>query len=120
MSVQSLHLEPGVVLFGLSYPVRPQEVTMDRCSAAAAAAAPAAAMSLSELPLQWAVLWKILSGGDVQGHSLSLLLTCRYISKSLSLSRLTRLSLFPLFLSCFFPRLLSLFSPSVFHRPAFS
>ena len=79
--MQSLHLEPGVVHFGVSYPVWPQEVAMDHCSAAAAAAA----LSLSELPLQWAVLWKILSGGNVQGHSLSpprSLLYC-YISCSL-------------------------------------
>lgn len=40
------------------------------CSAAAAAASASATLSLSELPLQWAVLWKILSRGDVQGHSL--------------------------------------------------
>lgn len=82
--MQSLHLEPGVVLFGVSFPVWPQEVAMDRCSAAAAAAA----LSLSELPLQSAVLWKILSGGDVQGHSLSLslpsLLTVIFLCLSLS------------------------------------
>lgn len=28
-------------------------------------------LSLSELPPWWTVLWKILSGGDVQGHSVS-------------------------------------------------
>lgn len=89
-----LHLEPGVVLFGVSYPVWPQEVTVDCYSAAAA-------LSLSELPLQWTVLWKILPGGDVQGHSLSLLLSCYYISMSCSLSRPAQLSIFSLFLSHF-------------------
>lgn len=83
--MQRLHLEPGVVVFGVLYSVRPQEVAVALCSvaAAAASASAAAALSLSELPLQWAVLWKILSGGDVQGHSLFPPFLC-YIPMSLS------------------------------------
>lgn len=76
--------------------------------------AAAAALSLSELPLQWVVLWKILSGGDVQGHSLSPPHLLLYFYASRSLSCLPRLSAFPLML---FTRLLvmcSRFSPSAF------
>lgn len=63
-----------------------------RSAAAAAVAGGVAALSLSELLLLWAVLWKILSGGDVQGHSPSnyslavLFLSLLFLSASVSLS----------------------------------
>lgn len=81
----SVHLEPEVDLFGMSYPVWPQEVTMDCYSAAA--------LPLSGLPLQWSVLWKILSGRDVQGHSLSPPFLLLYVYVCL---------LFPILLNCLY------------------